>query len=288
VHYSLPAGYWTLAFNHSQSSYYQSVAGANANYTYSGQSDTSDIKLSTIVYRDAQAKTSLGLKAWARNSKNFVDDAEIEVQRRNVAGWELSLGHKTQIGSTTLDANLSYKRGTDDFGAQPAPEEYNQTDPNTGTARFGLSTLDASASGAFTLGTRQWNYNSALRLQNASTALTTMDRISIGGRSSVRGFDGESSLSAERGYTLRNELSLALGQSGQQIYLGVDYGEVSGPSSVDLLGRSLSGAVLGLRGELQPGYGKLQYDLFVGGPLNRPQGFKTAQTTAGFSLNWGF
>jgi hemolysin activation/secretion protein len=100
----------------------------------------------------------------------------------------------------------------------------------------------------------------------------------------VRGFDGETTLSAERGWLLRNELGAALGNSGQQAYLGLDYGEVSGPSSELLAGKALAGAVVGLRGNLK----QLQYDLFLGTPLHKPDNFKTASTTVGFSLNLAF
>jgi hemolysin activation/secretion protein len=75
-------------------------------------------------------------------------------------------------------------------------------------------------------------------------------------------------------------VSTALGASGQDIYLGIDAGEVSGPSTRFLLGNTLSGAVIGLRGA----YRRFQYDVFVGTPLYKPAGFKTADTTAGFNL----
>ena len=39
-----------------------------------------------------------------------------------------------------------------------------------------------------------------------------------------------------------------MGQSGQELYLGLDHGEVDGTHSGDLIGKHLTGAVLGLRG----------------------------------------
>ncbi len=89
---------------------------------------------------------------------------------------------------------------------------------------------------------------------------------------------------AERGWLLRNDLGLALGNSGQELYAGLDHGEVSGPSAEFLAGRRLTGAVLGLRGSL----GAMSYDVFVGRPLEKPEGFVTSSTTAGVSLNYSF
>jgi hemolysin activation/secretion protein len=100
----------------------------------------------------------------------------------------------------------------------------------------------------------------------------------------VRGFDGETILSAERGWLVRNDLSAALGASGQELYLGIDYGEVAGTSTQYLVGRRLAGAVLGLRGYFKG----LSTDVFIGQPLSKPEGFRSASYTAGFNLNWAF
>jgi len=42
--------------------------------------------------------------------------------------------------------------------------------------------------------------------------------------------------------------------------------------------------VIGLRGAL----GGLNYDFFVGAPISKPEGFRTAGATAGFNLNYSF
>lgn len=110
------------------------------------------------------------------------------------------------------------------------------------------------------------------------------DRYAIGGRYTVRGFDGDNSLVAERGWLVRNELDVPLGQSGQQLYAGLDHGEVAGPSSAALVGRRLTGAVLGLRGQWRA----LQYDGYAGSPVRKPAPFRTARCTAGFSLNLNY
>lgn len=284
VHYSLPLDYWMLGATYTSNRYYQTVAGLSQDYVYSGTSESSEIKLSRLVYRDAVRKTTLSLKAWQRKSNNYIDDTEVEVQRRVVGGWELGVNHKdafkTPAGDATLEGSFAYKRGTTDFDSIPAPEEAF----GEGTSKLGILTLDLNATVPFKAWGNTFKYNAALRVQDNTTPLTPQDRFAIGGRYTVRGFDGESSLSAERGWSLRNDWSVALGESGQEAYLALDAGEVSGPSTQSLTGNALSGGVVGLRGTLK----KLQYDLFVGGPIYKPAGFKTAQTTAGFSLSMGF
>jgi hemolysin activation/secretion protein len=280
AHYSLPLGYWLLAANTSRSRYYQTVAGASQDYRYSGVSANADIKLSRLIYRDAASKTTASVRAFKRESQNYIDDTEVEVQRRQIGGWELSLGHKAFIGRATLDTSVAYKRGTGAFNSMPSPEEAF----GEGTSRFRLVTADANLTVPFKVGEQNLRYSGNWRAQFNRTALTPQDRFAIGGRHSVRGFDGESSLAAERGWTLRNDISAPLGQSGHEFYVGLDYGQVGGPSSEQLAGKKLAGAVLGLRGSVSG----LQYDIFWGEPVDKPENFRTSGGTAGFHLNYSF
>ena len=280
VHYSLPWGYWLLSATASANDYHQSVAGASQTYLYSGESSNYEAKLSRLVFRDAAHKTTLSLRGYLTESKNFIDDTEVEVQRRRMAGWEASIEHRAFIGKATLDLNLAYRHGTGAFGALHAPEEVF----NEGTARPTLITTDSTLSVPFALAGQALRYDLNWRAQWNRTPLVPQDRFSIGGRYTVRGFDGESILMAERGWLIRNDLSVALGESGHEIYLGIDHGHVGGQSADLLVGRSLSGAVVGLRGS----YRALTYDVFFGGPLDKPEYFRTSHRTAGFNLTLSF
>jgi hemolysin activation/secretion protein len=280
AHYSLPFGYWLLGFTASSNRYHQTVAGASQDYIYSGESQNSDIKLSRLVYRDAVRKSTLSLSGWKRSSQNYIDDTEVEVQHRRMAGWDLGMAHREFIGTATLDLNAKYRRGTGAMDALPAPEEAF----GEGTSRPKIVMADAQLNVPFVVAEQHLRYTGAWRAQWNQTPLVPQDRFAIGGRYTVRGFDGENLLSADRGWLIRNDLGLALWQTGQELYLGIDYGEVAGQSSETLIGTRLSGGVLGLRG----GYKGLAYDLFIGQPLGKPDGFNAPATVAGFSCNWSF
>lgn len=284
IHYSLPVGYWLFGFTTSDYDYHQAVAGLNQSYVYSGRSRNSDIKVSRLVYRNAINKTHLFLRGFFRKSSNFIDDTEIEVQRRRTAGWELGFAQNWFLGQSLLDYQLAYRRGTGAMNAIKAPEETF----DEGTSRMEILTLDATFSLPFSVqapwGRQGLQYVADIRAQSNLTPLTPQDRFSIGNRYTVRGFDGQLTLSADRGWFLRNDFSAWIEESGQAVYLGLDYGEVGGQSSDFLLGKQLAGTVLGLRGA----YKGLGYDLFLGKALKKPRGFETASTAAGFNLNWTF
>ena len=280
IHYSVPYDYWQLSLTSSEYDYHQTIAGVNQAYSYSGRSRTNEVQLSRVIYRDAVRKTTVSLGGWSRTSSNYVEDTEIESQRRRMAGWQAGINHREFIGANTLDLGVGYRRGTGARDALRAPEEEN----GEGTSRSQIITANAQLQVPFSVGQQKLRYIGGWRGQWNRTPLIPQDRFSIGGRYTVRGFDGEQILSAERGWTFSNDLGLSLGNTGQELYLGVDYGQVGGHSTEYLLGRRLAGAVVGLRG----GYKQFSYDIYTGKPLEKPKGFQTADVTSGFSANWSF
>ena len=280
LHYSLPFGYWLLGFTTSEYDYHQQVAGENETYQYRGETRNNELRLSRLLYRDAVRKTTAWGSLWTRTSENFIDDTEIQLQRRRMAGWEAGLSHREFIGASTLDLSAGYRRGTGAHGALQAPEELT----GEGTSRSKIISADAQLQVPFIAYNQRMRYIGGWRAQWNRSALVPQDRFSIGGRYTVRGFDGENILSAERGWTLRNEIGLALGDTGQELYTGVDYGEVSGHSSEYLVGKRLAGAVVGVRG----GYKALSYDWSWGTPLKKPDGFETANITSAFTVSLSF
>ena len=280
VHYEVPYDYWLLGFTASRYRYYQSVAGINQTYLYSGITENSEIRLTRLFYRDAVRKAGAYARGWLRRSSNAIDDTDILVQRRRMAGWEIGLTYRQFIDAATLDASLAYRKGTGMLSSLPAAEE----PLGEGTSRPSLATADIQLTVPFALASQQLRYTAAWRGQWNRTPLVVLDRFSIGGRYTVRGFDGENTLIGDRGWLIRNDLGLALGGTGQELYAGADYGQVGGQSTNLLPGRHLAGAVLGLRG----GYKGLYWDVFVGTPLAKPKGFSTGSTVTGFNLNWSY
>ena len=130
----------------------------------------------------------------------------------------------------------------------------------------------------------KWTLDSRWHGQWNKTPLTPLDRLAIGGRYTVRGFDGEMNLSAERGWYWRNELAWQY-RAGHQIYAALDAGHVAGASAQYLVGRNLMGAAIGVRGQFQKG---LNYDIFAAKPIHKPQYFHTANKVYGFNVSWTF
>ncbi|WP_274585815.1 ShlB/FhaC/HecB family hemolysin secretion/activation protein [Neisseria leonii] len=112
------------------------------------------------------------------------------------------------------------------------------------------------------------------------------DKLAIGGRYTVRGFDGEISLSAERGWYWRNELAWQY-QPQHQLYAAADIGHVSGNSTKYLLGQTPAGATIGLRDTFNVG-GSLPYDVFAGKVLKKSEYFGTKSIDTGGNISYSF
>ncbi len=277
AHWSVPVGWWAFSLTGSDYHYHQTVAGLSDDYRYSGKSQSLVAQLSRVLHRNSAQKTSFTWDVESRTTRNYISDTEIEVQRRHVSSWKAGLEHRHYIGPATLDAGISYQRGTRWFGAQPAPEE--TFDEATALSR--ILRTDAHLSLPFELVNQRFRYDIAWQRQTSNTPLTTQDQFSIGGRWTVRGFDGERTLNADRGWLVRNDLSWQIPLPGTEFYLVADYGEVAGKGTEYLTGNHLAGGAAGLRGTLW----KVSFDMFAGVPLSRPEGFKTSPATFGFSLN---
>ncbi|MRN37430.1 ShlB/FhaC/HecB family hemolysin secretion/activation protein [Neisseria sp. N95_16] len=285
VHYSLPVKKWLFSFNHNGHRYHEATEGYSVNHDYNGKQYQSSLAAERMLWRNGRHKTSAGVKVWTRQTYKYIDDIEIEVQRRRTAGWEAELRHKAFLGRWQLDGKLSYKRGTGMRQSMPATEE-NGGGTIPGTSRMKIITAGLDAAAPFMLGKQQFSYETAIHAQWNKTPLVAQDKLSIGSRYTVRGFDGEQSLSGERGFYWQNTLGWHF-HPRHQFYLGADYGRVSGESAQYASGKRLAGAVAGFRGSHKVG-GIFAYDLFAGKPLHKPEGFQTANTVYGFNLNYSF
>lgn len=281
LQYSLLWGYWTLSLADSVSHYLQTIQGVNQTFRSSGDSQNQEIKLQRLVYRDQSAKTTLHFRALHRYTRSYIEDTEVLVQRRRSAAAELGVAHRQSIGAAQIDLAVAQRQGVPWFGGQSDSAGHGADAPTFG---YRMQTLDLTAATPFKVGTQPVRWLATLHGQTTDNVLYAADYIGIGNRYTVRGFDGESTLAAERGWYLRNELELPIADSGQAVYVGLDKGQVSGPNAHLLAGRQLTGAVLGMRGA---GYG-FNYDLFVGWVVAKPEGFSSTRPLAGFQLGYQF
>jgi hemolysin activation/secretion protein len=283
--YSIPWGYSTLTLNRSESRFAQRVPLTTTSVLSSGESRSSSLQWQHVAIRTESTKFNVNAALSTRRARSFLDDSENLVQRRRTTGFESGAGFTQLLGeSTRIEAEVGYRRGMPWLQAQDDfPDEVGAL-----TLRPKIWTLDARVAGAWRIAEQTVQLQSALRAQHTRNTTLSIDQIAIGGRSSVRGFDGDNVLIAESGWVLRNEASLPLALPWAplraSVYVGMDAGRVWGPSAADLVGHALAGAALGLRGQWQ----SLQFDLALAAPVHRPEGFKTRPWSPYLSVTAAF
>ncbi|MDR3561706.1 MAG: ShlB/FhaC/HecB family hemolysin secretion/activation protein [Negativicutes bacterium] len=279
IYYSLPYGDSTFTYSNYTYHYHQYINDSSSPFQFSGEITNASYGISQLLHRDQTSKTSLDFSLIKGTSRSFIEDTEIEVQRQITTAAQLGLTQRRYLGQATLDTTLANKRGVPWWGAQLDPAAQSAGSPTT---RYSIWLLDTSLTTPVAIGDAKGRYTVTLHGQYCRNLLFASEFVSIGNRFTVRGFDGEQTLSAERGWYLRNEVAVPLSAKGLEIYAGLDGGQVGGPSAQTLLGRTLIGSVAGLRGS-----GKnLSYEFFIGWPLKKPAGFHTASPTFGFQSTY--
>jgi hemolysin activation/secretion protein len=130
-------------------------------------------------------------------------------------------------------------------------------------------------------------FSTSVHGQFTKNTTLSIDQMSIGGRGTVRGFDGDVTLLAENGFVLRNDLSTPVklwDGIDAAAYFAIDYGRVWGPSDILLVGNQLAGVAVGLRGRWRA----YAFDVAVARPLSRPPGFTTGNACLYASLTRAF
>ncbi|MEX3949963.1 ShlB/FhaC/HecB family hemolysin secretion/activation protein [Paraburkholderia sp. EG287B] len=273
--YSVPWGYWTATLSGNTNTYYQNIAGVNQTFVSSGNSQIAALRLARVIARGQNDVLGGYMQLSKRFGDSFIDDTTIPTQARNNTFLELGVTDRHYFGAAQFDGTLAYRQGIGGFGATPDPYT------NGPTYRFHMAVLDANLSVPFAIASQRFAYTGTVHGQFTNDTLFYIDDLTIGSRYTVRGFDGNTMLAAERGFYWRNELQWSVFQTGQTLYAGVDYGHVFGPGTAFLAGTQLAGAVIGVRGGIPMKYAGLSYDLFMGTPISKPHGFPTSRLTVG-------
>ncbi|MEM5434496.1 ShlB/FhaC/HecB family hemolysin secretion/activation protein [Paraburkholderia diazotrophica] len=283
--YSVPWGYWTATLSGNTNTYFQNIAGVNQTFVSSGNAQTAALRLARVLSRGQNDVFGMELQVSKRFGESFIDGTTMPIQQRNNTFIEAGLTDRHYFGASQFDGTLAYRQGIHDLGAtgDPDPTLYSPTDDSKprATYLYKMVVLDANLSVPFSIASQNFRYVTTVHGQYTNDTLFFIDDLTIGSRYTVRGFDGETMLAAEKGFYWRNELQWPIGQTGQSLYAGIDYGRVFGPNTAFLAGTQLAGAVIGIRGGVPARYAGFSYDLFVGTPIYKPAAFPTARATVG-------
>ena len=285
LNYVIPHGKDTFSVSFSKSRYHQTIQSNPYDFTYSGKSTTMKAKWNHVWSRTQREKRAFDISISTRHNHRFINDMEIPVQALRTTSMEFGVSNRKYIGSATLYSRLGFQWGIGALGAQP--EHKASVAMGGPTSRYHMWLVDVDYRKPFIMGHRPASFTSSFHGQwvQGGKRLYSVDTINIGNRYSIYGFDGEYTLMGDSGWYVRNEISSVIPRLNTEVYLGLDVGAVYGKSTAALVGKTIAGTALGVRGNYASG---LLFDAFVSTPLYKPQGYHTKKFYSGFTVGYRF
>ena len=285
LNYVIPHGKDTFSLSFSKSRYHQTIQSNPYDFTYSGKSTTMKVKWNHVWSRTQREKRAFDISISTRHNHRFINDMEIPVQALRTTSMEFGISNRKYIGNATLYSRLGFQWGIGALGAQP--EHKASVAMGGPTSRYHMWLVDVDYRKPFIMGHRPASFTSSFHGQwvQGGKRVYSVDTINIGNRYSIYGFDGEYTLMGDSGWYVRNEVSSVIPRLNTEVYLGLDVGAVYGKSTESLVGKSIAGTALGVRGNYASG---LMFDAFVSTPLYKPQGYHTKKFYSGFTIGYRF
>ena len=285
LNYVIPHGKDTFSVSFSKSRYHQTIQSNPYDFTYSGKSTTMKAKWNHVWSRTQREKRAFDISISTRHNHRFINDMELPVQALRTTSMELGVSNRTYIGNATLYSRLGFQWGIGALGAQP--EHKASVAMGGPTSRYHMWLVDVDYRKPFVMGHRPASFTSSFHGQwvQGGKRVYSVDTINIGNRYSIYGFDGEYTLMGDSGWYIRNEVSSVIPRLNTEVYWGLDVGAVYGKSTEALVGKTIAGTALGVRGNYASG---LLFDAFVSTPLYKPQGYHTKKFYSGFTIGYRF
>lgn len=241
--YSIPQGYWLLGYNTNYFEYQQLVKGAAVDFVTSGTSFNQTLSADYTLLRRQQDKLAIASSLTRKESKNYLEDVFLETSSRVLYLMDLGAVYTRPMARGTFRGVFKWYRSVDWFDA--TTKVVNAEDD----FQFDKYSLDLSINAAIdALGVPLF-YTSSLHLFYAPEEIITSEALSIGGRYTVRGVEGESLFGYRGGY-LRNELTHTthFQNSGRlDWFFGLDTGVSDTPWREDKNSDWVAGGATGFR-----------------------------------------
>ncbi|WP_339024866.1 ShlB/FhaC/HecB family hemolysin secretion/activation protein [Leclercia pneumoniae] len=279
TYYSFPVGYTELSAYYSTSKSRQGIGLAGYVFDYIGKTEYLNLKGYRMLRRDADSKLAATAEIIRRKYNYTLADTELELQKRNMTNLRLGVNYKQNFTGATLDTTLTWQRFIPWLGGEKTPDmRYGDVSSRSQIVNFNASYVKSMP---FLPVAAYYELN--VGGQYSPDNLTLQDRLTIGDRWSVRGFENSGGIDGNRGFWLQNTLNMFTGFKDSVAYIGTDYGQiVSSDSTQDAGGKKMMGGVVGIKGDIK----SLQYDFSMTSPFLYPKNLDVDKYTVNMNLSY--
>ena len=273
AHFSAPYKNWIISLNSSFNEFYQFIANFQDGIIYSGDNKQYDVTFSRRLYRDHNYKSSMDVSFFYTRSTSFINNEELYTQQGQFYGWFINFLNKWNFADEEIELAIGYRKilSCVTLFYPEAPHLNKNASLINGSINF---------THPFIINHYRYQLNTHIRGQFSTRPVFPSDFINMGGRSSVRGFDGNQVLAGSKGIVIQNELLTPINEY-HSLYISLDYGKIFSKGESLLKGTHILGTSLGTKGHLH----RVNYHLFVGVPLSKPKTLLTNNIVSGFELS---
>ncbi|MCB5205369.1 ShlB/FhaC/HecB family hemolysin secretion/activation protein [Neorhizobium sp. T786] len=275
---SVPYGNWSFGLDAGASRYFFMLDGINQSYPVSGRTNHVTLSAERLLMRDQRSKYYAYGELKLTRSRSYIDDFEIESQRRNLTIATLGLRGETKFDDAGLAWDAGIRFGLDAFDAYVLDKSI--VDPQF---QMVFARLDYQKPIAKT----DLVYSAQLSAQYGDDILPGSEQFSIGGWSNVRGFHDDN-LYGDSGVFLHNTLEWTAHRSDEldiRLSAGLDFGVLRPSALRDWDQHHLVGASIGANIKFRQ---RLNLTAEIAHALDRPSDFEAGRTVAFLGLGVSF
>lgn len=290
AYYTVPFGFWSVTASAGVSEYHTHLEGGGSKYLSDGRTSSYGLDLNRVLHRGSQSKTTAGISLAVKDVDNFIEKERLVASSYDLSILGASLGHQRRFFDGVLGLSGEFHLGLPLFGA----DRDNTSERSVPKNEFRKLSLTGSWMRPFEIAGHPLTFSTQGAAQWSPDTLYNSERLDLGGRHTVRGFQLDS-LGGDSGGYVRNELAMSILPQDRsawftsvfddlQLYAGYDAGFIHRDKDDEYERGVLQGAVLGLR--TRGGY--IESDLSVSRALDAPSFMKNRDWEVYWTLNSNF
>ncbi len=253
-YYSVPLGYWTITGSASYFDYHTHLESSGVAYLSTGNTTTYTLDVSRVLRRDADGKTSAGVSLTTKKINNFLEHERLQASSYDLSIAKASLDHSQRLLGGVLNLGAEYDLG---LPVLDSPKD-KTTELASPKHEFYKLVFTGGYTYPFAVLEHEFTFSTRAQAQWTPDTLYNSERLNLGSRYTVRGFQRDT-ISGDSGGYVRNELSTPVLPEKQrpawltetlgvpQAYLGYDAGFIHKDETDTYERGTLQGAALGLR-----------------------------------------
>ncbi len=218
---NIPYGYWSYRYQFYRNNTLQPFHASGQQYRYEGKNTNQQFDVSCLIYRDGKQRLTLQGSLKHKNARTQLASQTLSISSPTLTSLSFTPQYSTTLGQGYFTFNPIAEWGISAFGS--SPDTLAKDSPRSHYRKFSLS---SSYQYYFSNG---MTYLTSFYGQYSPDNLYGIERMSIGGQYSVRGFH-EQSLSGNRGGYWRNEINKDIANTamGQLRFISaLDYGFIA-------------------------------------------------------------